>query len=144
MQHQILNVRIFDNICSVNYEMCKFNSTDICLSCIIMSGNIKFPVKFVPGLKIPRPQPDQIDDQKKIVIKLPPQEAKDTLPNSEDGDMPHFVDFISPEIMHSHSTNMRFHRHYLINYGNFGTRCYICFTEIMGSTICKNCEIIFE
>jgi hypothetical protein len=133
-----------DNICCVNNEMCKFNATDVCLSCIIMSGNVKFPVKFVPGLKISKPQNDQIDDQKKIVIKLPPQDVK-VLPNPEvDDDMPHFVNFISPEIIHAQSGHLKFHRHYLMNHGWFGTRCYICFNETMGSTICKNCEMIFE
>jgi hypothetical protein len=151
MQHKILNVRISDNICSVNNEMCKFNSTEICYSCIIMSGNIKFPIKFVPGLKIPKPQPDMKPSQsvfnaKELVLPKVP-DLKITLPSLEDDeDKPNFVNFLSNGITHVHSNNMMKHSHYPINEDNIfsGLRCQICGFPTRCDHICSYCDSMFN
>jgi hypothetical protein len=145
MRHQIPNVRInSDNICSVNNEICKNNSTDICYQCQIMSGSPKFPIKFVPGLSIPKLQPDQID-QKKIIIQLPPLPEEVKAPPTEDDlDEGNFVYFVAPTIFHAQSSRKGFHRHYLMS-GWIGNYCFLCGgVSTSNEHTCDFCDSIFN
>jgi hypothetical protein len=141
MRHQIQNVRIDENnICRVNNEMCMNNAKYTCCFCQIMSGSQKFPIMFVPGLTISKPQPDQID--KKIIIQLLPlQEEVKVAPISEDYlDKSNFVKHLSIAVTHSHSDNWRPHTHYKVIDIFSGSCCSLCGFPIVGSVLCDQCN----
>lgn len=151
MRHQQQNVRIDgNNVCLVNNEMCKNNATPTCYSCQIMAGNVKFPIKFVPGLTIPKPQtdiikafpPQPIFNARELVLPKVPDLKITLQPLEEDDDTPNFVKHVSGVIRHFHAENMRFHRHFICN--QVGDRCIFCGAPIVGTTHCDMCNSLFN
>ena len=127
-------------------EPCVFVNSAVCNTCSVTSGNpnqsIKFstykvqePIRNVSG----RTVTEQSNESDEKVW----QQMNSSIIIDDDEDTPKFTNFVSPEIVHSQTNNSHFHKHFLVNEECFGTRCFLCGREIVGSNICPQCESTF-